>query len=206
MTDLNKIIFIDAEVAANGAAVTDVGALKGTGGEFHCASLAAFTDFLRGGEYICGHNILKHDFVYLKNEISAGGAKFFIDTLYLSPLLFPKKPYHKLLKDDKLSAGELNNPLNDAKKARDLFYDEIDAFNGLDEKTQSVYFELLGKTLEFRDFFKFIGRTGGACDAAALIRETFAGKICASSPIEKLIAKYPIELAYALALIGVTRV
>lgn len=41
-----------------------------------------------------------------------------IDTLYLSPLLFPHRPYHKLLKDDKLQTEEINNPLNDAKKAK----------------------------------------------------------------------------------------
>jgi ATP-dependent DNA helicase RecQ len=37
-----------------------------------------------------------------------------IDTLPLSPLLFPKKPYHRLIKDDKLFSDQLNNPINDA--------------------------------------------------------------------------------------------
>ncbi|HWQ43658.1 MAG TPA: hypothetical protein VN456_16720 [Desulfosporosinus sp.] len=30
----------------------------------------------------------------------------FIDTLFLAPLLFPAKPYHKLLKDDKLQTED----------------------------------------------------------------------------------------------------
>ena len=55
-----------------------------------------------------------------------------IDTLYLSPLLFPTKPYHKLLKDDKLQTDELNNPLNDSIKAKDLFHDEVAAFTQAD--------------------------------------------------------------------------
>ena len=52
-----------------------------------------------------------------------------IDTLSLSPLLFPSKPYHALVKDDKLQVDELNNPLNDAIKARDLFFDELKLFH-----------------------------------------------------------------------------
>ena len=54
-----------------------------------------------------------------------------IDTLYLSPLLFPHRPYHALLKDDKLQTDELNNPLNDSIKAMQLFYDEVNAFHAL---------------------------------------------------------------------------
>ncbi|MDA3823581.1 MAG: hypothetical protein PF450_13360 [Bacteroidales bacterium] len=34
----------------------------------------------------------------------------FIDTLFLSELLFPEKPCHKLVKDDKLDPENLNNP------------------------------------------------------------------------------------------------
>ncbi len=44
-----------------------------------------------------------------------------IDTLFFSPLLFPAKPYHSLLKDDKLQTEEMNNPLNDAIKAKRSF-------------------------------------------------------------------------------------
>ena len=36
----------------------------------------------------------------------------------------PKKPYHHLLKDDKLQSAQLNNPLNDAMKAQELYEDE----------------------------------------------------------------------------------
>jgi len=51
--------------------------------------------------------------------------------LFLSPLLFPEKPYHRLLKDDKLQPEELNNPVNDSKKAEELFYDEVTHGSGL---------------------------------------------------------------------------
>ena len=55
-------------------------------------------------------------------------------TLYFFPLLFPTKPYHALLKDDKLQSEDMNNPLNDSIKAKDLFYDEIAAFQQIDEE------------------------------------------------------------------------
>lgn len=45
---------------------------------------------------------------------------------------FPAKPYHKLLKDDKLQTEDTNNPLNDSIKARDLFFDEIATFQQAD--------------------------------------------------------------------------
>jgi len=32
----------------------------------------------------------------------------YIDTLHLSPLIFPQKPYHKLIKDEKLQSDQIN--------------------------------------------------------------------------------------------------
>ena len=68
-------------------------------------------------QFLCGHNIIDHDAKYIEVP---GNAKL-LDTLYLSPLMFPNKPYQRLLKDDKLLSDELNNPLNDAIKAKELF-------------------------------------------------------------------------------------
>ena len=79
-----------------------------------------------------------------------------IDTLYLSPLLFPERPYHALLKDDKLQTDELNNPLNDAEKARRLFYDEVNAFSELSARRKDIYYGLLNSLEEFQGFFSFM--------------------------------------------------
>ena len=51
-----------------------------------------------------------------------------IDTLYLSPLLFPKTAIIALVKDEKVQTEELNESFNDSIKAKDLFFDEINAF------------------------------------------------------------------------------
>ncbi|MBF0648754.1 hypothetical protein IR083_07970 [Dysgonomonas sp. GY75] len=102
---------------------------------FHKTSVAEFVHFLDGTEFICGHNILNHDIKYIGKALTDAGVnpKNIIDTLYLSPLLFPTRPYHSRLKDDKLQSEDTNNPLNDSIKAKDLFYDEITAFSQTDE-------------------------------------------------------------------------
>ena len=125
-----------------------------------------------------------------------------IDTLYLSPLLFPERPYHRLLKDDKLLTDSINNPFNDSVKAFELFREEVDAFEKLDDDLQFIYYSLLGDTVEFGAFFHFINyhpdREGSLPD---IVRCRFRGKICESAPLAGMAARYPLELAYTLALI-----
>ena len=127
----------------------------------------------------------------------------YIDTLFLSPLLFPNKPYHRLLKDDKLQTDELNNPLNDAIKAKELFYDEINAFQALDEEMKLIYFMLLKDSPYFKGFFDYLGYFAYD-DLETAIQVQFADEICEKAPISRMIADYPVELAYCLALISAT--
>ena len=123
-----------------------------------------------------------------------------IDTLTLSPLLFPNRPYHKLLKDDKLQTDELNNPLNDAKKAKLLFYDEINAFQNLDEKLKNIYACLLSEKEEFKSFWEYLD-IHPEISLAEEIQDFFENQICQNADIERMIQENPIELAYCLALI-----
>ena len=106
--NVNEILFIDAEVTLNGKTINSIGAVTGGGLEKMFPSLPGFEKFLKNGgyKYVCGHNILAHDLKFLGKTISACGISRVIDTLYLSPLLFPKKPYHRLVKDDKLKDEE----------------------------------------------------------------------------------------------------
>ena len=94
--------------------------------------------------------------IFLKPHISDDIKYKYIDTLFLSPLLFPKRPYHALLKYDKLQTDELNNPLNDAKKAEKLFYDEVNAFYALSSQRKQIYCCLLYQFEEFRGFFDYV--------------------------------------------------
>jgi len=115
---MNKmIVFIDSEIDSDGK-IADIGAVYEGGAEFHSVSAAEFSDFIANAEFICGHNVIHHDMKYILPALKNPVAAKYIDTLYLSPLLFPERPYHALIKDDKLLSDVLNNPLNDAIKAQ----------------------------------------------------------------------------------------
>lgn len=110
------------------------------------------------------------------------------------------------MKDEKLVPTELNNPLSDAKKAADLFKSEVEAFRSLPERRRQIFYKLLCGEPGFSAFFKrelalgsFKPQSG---NLAELIQKDFAGKLCANANLGNLIAKNPVELAYALALIG----
>lgn len=119
----------------------------------------------------------------------------------MSPLLFPKRPYHFLLKDDKLQTDQLNNPLNDAKKAKRLFLDELEAFRNLPKDLKKIYYLLLKDTIEFDAFFKYIDYKEYTTSLNIEINKFFNNKICGNVNLNQIINKSPIELAYCLALI-----
>ncbi len=88
----DSVFFFDFEITEEKNKISDIGALLGPA-EYHGNSLDKFREVLSGAEYICGHNIIAHDIPLLKSiagfpEIDT---KLHIDTLLLSPLLFPKK-------------------------------------------------------------------------------------------------------------------
>ncbi len=195
------IIFFDTEIGVDDKRIHDIGAVR-NGAVFHSANLRDFASFASGSEFVCGHNIIHHDMKYLHEKNPDILTCTPIDSLYLSPLLFPCRPYHKLLKDDKLQSDQLNNPLNDAQKAMQLFYDEVNAFQTLSSKMKQVYCCLLYSGAEFKGFFDYIGFTPYRSNVEKLIREEYAGKICERADVALMIRHYPTELAYALALIG----
>ena len=201
---MKSIAFIDTEIEPKSQMILDIGSVRGDGHSFHSGSVAGFIDFLTGTQFICGHNIFNHDLKYIQKAVHDADLipSNVIDTLFLSPLLFPAKPYHALLKDDKLQSEDNNNPLNDSIKAKDLFYDEVAAFHQTDETLQQILYLLLNDKKEFHSFFRFIGYTNGNTNLENLIREKFHTEICKHADLTKIISDHPIELAYCLALIN----
>jgi ATP-dependent DNA helicase RecQ len=201
---MNLIAFIDTEIDPNTHKILDIGSVKNDGNSFHSNSISDFIQFLNGTRFICGHNILNHDLQYIQKVITDIGvdSTSIIDTLFLSPLLFPSTPYHALVKDDKLQTEDRNNPLNDSIKAKDLFYDEVSIFNQLDAKLKEIFFLLLNDKNEFRGFFHFVDYTASSVEIEKLIQDRFDSVICESVDLSKLRAEYPIELAYCLVLIN----
>ena len=211
-----NIAFVDTEVGLKDHKIHDIGALRDDGATFHQASQTALDQFLQEGkvDYICGHNLIHHDAHYLHLN------GFLIDTLYLSPLLFPKRPYHHLVKDDKLMSEQMNNPVNDCEKAKELLMDEIAAWNLLSENKRKIFTLLLQHEKEFRGFLMYVGAIEtddsisddtilnhaisdhAIIEVSEFILSEYKNHICAHADIPALAAQSPCGLAYALALIG----
>lgn len=203
---MSLIAFFDLEVNPESGHILDIGAVRSDEAIFHKNDAAGFREFIVLADYLCGHNILAHDLVYLQKQLGEptfGLAKA-IDTLLLSPLLFPKNPYHNLLKNDKLQTEERNNPLNDSQKARNLFYDEVNAFNTLPEELKAILASLLNQQPGFSCFFKYLAYTN-FLDAELLeqlIWQQFRGQICEHADLGLFISQSPVALAYTLALLN----
>lgn len=199
-----KTAFIDLEIDGKGR-ILDTGGVK-NGLSFHSARIPEFAGFVSDCGCLCGHNIIGHDIKYLKPFLRK--EYVLVDTLYLSPLLFPQKPYHKLLKDDKILTEELNNPLNDSLKAQSLYDDEVMAFKALDKDFQQLYYDLLNEDIHFSGFFKSIEYVPSRKpfffrkSTADIFRELFKGKICEHSNVESFVRDHKVECAYAAALIS----
>ena len=154
-----RYAIVDVEVGVSDHKIHDIGALRYDGAVYHGCSLAELTGFLSQVEFLCGHNIIHHDASYLWPD---GDCPFtLVDTLYLSPLLFPERPYHRLLKDDKLISEQMNNPVNDCEKARDLLMDELSCWQALPGERRAVYRHLLSGQREFDGFLKMAAPAPG---------------------------------------------
>lgn len=209
-----SVVFLDIEVSTSSGKIADLGAVDSQDQTIHTPSQGDFLNFVKDAEYVGGHNVLNHDLQYLKHlDLDK---KKVIDTLYLSPLMFPMRPSHKLLKDEKIFSDTLNNPLLDAQKSRDLFHDEVNAFHALDDDLRDIYFNLLKGSREFKDFFEYVGlkeeskgffnnllsARSSTRNLVKQIQSRFAGLICENASIESFVTEHPIELAYALSVIN----
>ena len=201
--DASRYAFVDVEVGIKDLRIRDIGALRWDGAVYHSANKRELTDFLNDVDFVCGHNIIHHDAKYLFGEKT--DRWMLVDTLYVSPLLFPEHPYHRLLKDDKLMSEQMNNPVNDCEKARDLLMDEMAQWERLSSRLKTIFTTLLQGQKEFEGFLGFVNAKADKKEMLAeLIRSEYKGRICEHADLDGIILQQPCELAYALALIATT--
>lgn len=62
----DAIVFIDAEVSPETGQIVDLGACRADGRFFHSSNVAAFKEFCKGADFVCGHNIVAFDMQYLR--------------------------------------------------------------------------------------------------------------------------------------------
>ncbi|MBR0281815.1 MAG: hypothetical protein IJQ81_09505 [Oscillibacter sp.] len=61
---MESIVYLDAKIGVENHKILDIGALR-DGETFHSASAADFWAFAADADYLCGHNIVRHDLKYL---------------------------------------------------------------------------------------------------------------------------------------------
>lgn len=199
-----SILFFDLEINPKTKNIIDIGSIY-LDKEFHSSNLYKFKEFSYESETICGHNIIFHDLEYLKinNFYKEFFEKNIIDTLFLSALLFPEKPYHHLVKDYRLNKDELNNPLSDSKISKRLFHDLISKYDTIKKKLKIIYFNLLKAKQGFSGFFElYREEILSNYQLEKLINNTFKHRLCTEKTKIYFIENNPIEFAYALAIIS----
>lgn len=198
------LVFIDTEVNSKTQRINDIGCIRDDGSQFHGDSIDQLIKFVKKVDYFVGHNIINHDLRYLaKTKVAKQiTSKVCIDTLFLSTLLFPEKPYHALVKDDKIDTNSINNPLNDALNCQKILYDVVYEFNKLDNDMKDIFYTLLKDQDGFSAFFDFLKFSRKVKNIDDLIKIKFKNKLCENSEIRSLINYHPLELAYALTLIN----
>ncbi|MDE0628647.1 MAG: RecQ family ATP-dependent DNA helicase [Bryobacterales bacterium] len=116
-------------IRAVGAVRSDTGRSLTYAGADLAAALARLDRFADGASFVLGHNLIAFDLPHL--AAAKPGLRLLrlpaVDTLRLSPLAFPRNPYHRLVKhyqDGRLKRGRRNDPELDARIALKLFGDE----------------------------------------------------------------------------------
>ena len=141
---IERMLFLDLETNLKGDCISKAGlcieSLNGgmawLWGEAQPKHLlqARLDDALFGAVAISGHNIWRHDLPVLAKQFSTLALLEklpVVDTLELSPLCFPRNPYHALEKDYKPTGREENDPLGDAVLARQLLRREKEVMDEL---------------------------------------------------------------------------
>ena len=207
----------DGRIHAFGAVRADTGRrLVHSGGDLP-AALAKLHELADGASFVLGHNLIVFDLPHLAG--ANPGLRLLklpaVDTLMLSPLAFPRNPYHHLVKhyqDGGLKRGRVNDPELDARLALEVFGDELKALREADSGLLAGWHWLTtpepeGANRALDDIFSRLRRSRRPSDAEAssAIRGRLEGAACAMQAREIMgeAVNSGWALAYALAWLSV---
>lgn len=172
--------------------------------------------FATGASFLIGHNILKHDRPFL--EAANPGMALLrlpaIDTLMLSPLAFPRNPYHRLVKhykDGALRRSNRNDPELDSRIALRLLEDECESFRQTDPALILAWHGLAPTDNASRGFDMLFSRIRGQGRPAGTLTRQICLKLllrygACEQQAQQAVSKtdrHGWELAYALAWMSV---
>ncbi len=198
---MQNILFLDIETNPKSKSV-DYGAVF-NGQELHERHTAKLEQWIKAATYICGHNILNHDIPELKRKLGEHifEHKKYIDTLLWSPILFVKRPNHKLTKGYRIvNSSEVNNPLSDCKLTETYLIKELNRFNALSSAEKSIYYALLKDESRFNTFFELAGFNASKVIETS-INQLLSEAMCSTIDLDNYAKHSPIELAYVFTLL-----
>ena len=221
---LNARLSLDLEIGKRDARIHALAAVRADTDErlvFPSGSLtltAALTRLDRladGADFLLGHNLIAFDLAHLRAakpdlrllKLPA------VDTLQLSPLAFPRNPYHHLVKhyqDGLLKRGRINDPELDARLALEVFRDQRRALSQADPELLTAWHWLStadNQTTGCDLFFSSLRNALRPTDAEAYtsIHRRLADAACQMHARENMATVSPPDwpLAYVLAWLSV---
>ena len=217
-----RCLSLDLEVGTEDGRIRAFGAVRGDTGQGHsgggsAAALAKLGELADDASFVLGHNLIAFDLPHLKAAkpdlrlLSLPA----VDTLRLSPLAFPRNPYHHLVKhyqDGGLKRGRINDPELDSRLALELFADQRKALRGAEPDLLAAWHWLTTREFGSVDraldtFFAELrnARRPTNAEALAATGRLLDGKVCATHGRQAVAAaanaRWP--LAYALAWLSV---
>ena len=217
-----RCLSLDLEVGTEDGRIRAFGAVRGDTGQGHsgggsAAALAMLDELADDASFVLGHNLIAFDLPHLKAAkpdlrlLSLPA----VDTLRLSPLAFPRNPYHHLVKhyqDGGLKRGRINDPELDSRLALELFADQRKALRGAEPDLLAAWHWLTTREFGSVDraldtFFAELrnARRPTNAEAHAAIGRLLDGKVCATHGRQAVAAaanaRWP--FAYALAWLSV---
>ncbi|MXX71875.1 MAG: DEAD/DEAH box helicase [Gemmatimonadetes bacterium] len=223
-----RCISLDLEVGREDDRIRALGAIRGDTDERFSHSrrqgisgaLSRLDELADGASFVLGHNVIAFDLPHLRS--ARPGLHLLklpvIDTLRLSPLAFPRHPYHRLVKhyqDGGLIRDTRNDPLLDAGLALEVFGDQRDELLKLRYGSPGLLTawhwlctpEPDGVDSALNDFFAELRAAPRPrkWEAAHAIRNLLQDKACTTHIREILdqIARHGWSLAYAMAWLSV---
>ncbi len=220
-------ISIDLEVSKNDGRIHALGAVRGDTGEHlvHsgkglASALTRLDNLADGASFVLGHNLIAFDLPHLtaaKPDLRLLNLPA-VDTLRLSPLAFPRNPYHNLVKhyqDGKLKRIQVNDPELDARLTLQVFDEQRKALQEAQETSPDLLAAWhwlttphpTGADRALDDFFSGIrhSRRPSEVEARSAIARRLKGIVCVDQDreITAQAEKYGWSLAYTLAWLSV---
>ena len=185
------------------------------GGDSLNVALAKLDDLVDGADFLLGHNLIDFDLPHLQ----AVGPDLqllrwpVVDTLMLSPLAFPRNPYHHLVKHYKkgqLKRGRINDPELDARLTLKVFDNQQRALQNAPTSLLAAWHWLTTSNTGagFDKVFASLRRSRKPTDTEAqdVIRTLLAGRTCRTYALEVMVeaVTHGWALAYTLAWLSVS--